>query len=263
MSKANPMCIKNYSYKVEFALRGAGHIHGVMWMDWENFSALNTDFDTDCDTDINSDLKISPTKMVESALDKIRKEEMLTPKEKDCVAKFADLFITCTLKDPNTKAIVEEVQMHHHTHSCRKYNCEKCRFYYPRFPSLRTLVSVPVHKNEGNLEVKAKRMDDAKALLKKVSMVLEDDARMDILNKIGKKEIDEYIYLQETIIFLENLIKHGNKDKSKIVTITEKLKNHVNKYTSYKEVSLNTSKKHLKTMLEEMKPSLTKMKGEI
>ena len=35
MSKGSPMPIQYYSYKVEFALRGAGHIHGVLWMDWE------------------------------------------------------------------------------------------------------------------------------------------------------------------------------------------------------------------------------------
>ena len=40
MSKGNPMSIKYNSYKVEFALRGAGHIHGVLWVDWENFTAL-------------------------------------------------------------------------------------------------------------------------------------------------------------------------------------------------------------------------------
>ena len=40
MSKGNPMCINYNSYKVEFALRGAGHIHGVLWMDWKNFTAL-------------------------------------------------------------------------------------------------------------------------------------------------------------------------------------------------------------------------------
>jgi hypothetical protein len=35
------MSIKYYSYKVEFAMRGAGHIHGVMWVDWETFTALS------------------------------------------------------------------------------------------------------------------------------------------------------------------------------------------------------------------------------
>ena len=43
MNKESPMKVKYYSYKVEFALRGAAHIHGVLWMDWENFTALETE----------------------------------------------------------------------------------------------------------------------------------------------------------------------------------------------------------------------------
>ena len=59
MSKGNPMCIKNYSYKVEFALRGAGHIHGVLWVDWENFTGLDT----------------VRTELMESALAKLEKKK--------------------------------------------------------------------------------------------------------------------------------------------------------------------------------------------
>ena len=40
MSKSNPMKVKYHSYKVEFALRGAAHVHGVLWIDWENFDAM-------------------------------------------------------------------------------------------------------------------------------------------------------------------------------------------------------------------------------
>ena len=34
LCKGNPMTIKYYSYKIEFALRGASHVHGVLWVDW-------------------------------------------------------------------------------------------------------------------------------------------------------------------------------------------------------------------------------------
>ena len=42
MSSGNSMCIKYNSYKVEFALRGAGHIHGVLWVDWDKFLKIET-----------------------------------------------------------------------------------------------------------------------------------------------------------------------------------------------------------------------------
>ena len=40
MSKFNPMCINYNSYKVEFVLQGAAHIHGVLWVDWEKCEAI-------------------------------------------------------------------------------------------------------------------------------------------------------------------------------------------------------------------------------
>ena len=43
MSKGNPMSIKYHSYKVEFALRGAGHIHGVLWVDWDKMKIGGND----------------------------------------------------------------------------------------------------------------------------------------------------------------------------------------------------------------------------
>ena len=36
------MAIKYNSYKVEFALRGAAHIHGVLWMDWKNLQGFDS-----------------------------------------------------------------------------------------------------------------------------------------------------------------------------------------------------------------------------
>ena len=114
MSKGNPMQIKYYSYKVEFALRGAGHIHGILWVDWSKFK----------------DREGLNKQDIVDALKKIQNEEILKPQDKISLARFADLFITCSLKDNETKEIVEEVQKHHHTRACRKYG-SKCRFYFP------------------------------------------------------------------------------------------------------------------------------------
>ena len=69
MSKGNPMAIKYNSYKVEFALRGAGHIHGVLWVDWEKFTALPNHVE-----DIKKGLK------------KIKDEEILNETEKKAIA---------------------------------------------------------------------------------------------------------------------------------------------------------------------------------
>ena len=135
MSKGNPMAIKYHSYKVEFALRGAGHIHGVLWVDWENFTAM------------------PPTEVhdIKEAFRKIKADTPLNEDEKGALADLADNFISCSLKDPRTEEIVKLVNMHHHTKTCRKYGCT-CRFHYPRFPSLRTLISVPLRMEADSVE---------------------------------------------------------------------------------------------------------------
>ena len=33
MGKNSPMCVEFYNYRVEFQMRGAGHIHGILWTD--------------------------------------------------------------------------------------------------------------------------------------------------------------------------------------------------------------------------------------
>ena len=53
MSKENSMNVKFYNYRVVFQSRGAGHIHGVLWLDFNkrfiehlgiNESILKQDF---------------------------------------------------------------------------------------------------------------------------------------------------------------------------------------------------------------------------
>jgi len=39
MSKFNEMHVQYYNYRVEFQMRGAGHIHGVLWIDFTSFSS--------------------------------------------------------------------------------------------------------------------------------------------------------------------------------------------------------------------------------
>ena len=128
MSKGSPMCVKYYSYKVEFALRGAGHIHGVLWVDWDKLTRTD-------DEQGHAKETREEVANIREALKKIKDEEALTTDEKESIAWFADKFISCSLKDPRTEAIVKAVNMHHHTKTCRKYSCT-CRFFFPRFPCL-------------------------------------------------------------------------------------------------------------------------------
>ena len=98
MSSGNPMCIKYNSYKVEFALRGAGHIHGVLWMDWENFSFPQAPYaNKEKDMKENNDETEKGTKEKDEkykkdnlikAFEKIRNEVALNVEEKESITKF-------------------------------------------------------------------------------------------------------------------------------------------------------------------------------
>ena len=251
MNKQNPMCIKYNSYKVEFALRGAGHIHGVLWMDWNNFS-----FDKAYEEDEEAEISVSDGfestncgETLAEAFEKIRNEEMLDFKDKKAIAKFSDLFITCSLKNPKTRDIVKEVQIHHHTKACRKY-CPVCRFYFPRFPSLHTIVSVPFHKIPGSKEEQEVKLQNSKEVLTKVSCVLENDEWMDELIKADEDQINNYIDIKYAILIVNDWLKNGRKERN---DVDAKVMNMIKRHTrfEYKDIFLNNER--LENILDDLK----------
>ena len=122
----NPMNVQHHNYRVEFQDRGAGHIHGVLWLNFENMA--------EC-------LDLNP-KLIKNAFEKFRKaEEELTNDETEEMSKFVDKFICCSTSPDdiqkllyrvdendrdkvaaNVATTVKEVNTHHHTKSCRKHN---------------------------------------------------------------------------------------------------------------------------------------------
>ena len=114
MSSGNPMSVKYNSYKVEFAMRGAGHIHGVLWVDWDTFFVKHKEEFNRCKLQVQD---------VKSALEKIKQDQKLSENEKNALVKYADLFISCSLKNPATRQIITDVNIHHHTKTCHKYDC--------------------------------------------------------------------------------------------------------------------------------------------
>ena len=202
MSKGNPLSIKYHSYKVEFALRGAAHVHGVLWIDWENINNIPK----------------NEIGFIKKALQNIKDDIKLDDKELSAIVKFADSFISCSLKDPRTSDIVQSVNKHHHTKTCRKYGSE-CRFYFPRFPSIRTIVSVPVKLSNVPEEKQETEYLKAKAILKKVQDVLQDEKLVEEVCNINKIEIEKYKHVLKSIQKI-NIVLSENLEDS--ISITEK-----------------------------------------
>ena len=126
-AKSSPMKVQHYHYRVEFQLRGAGHIHGVLW------------------TDLKEQEKTFPG--LSSAMTKLRISARLSAEDKAVLQDFVDSFITCSLDDEDLVETVKSVQQHKHTHTCHKKG-PSCRFGFPKLPSERTIISQPLDKND-------------------------------------------------------------------------------------------------------------------
>ena len=114
-----PMNVLYYNYRVEFQLRGAAHIHGVIWVD---LPALSEKYP-----------------LLISGLNCLKEGQVLNVDTADQIAAFIDQFISCD-SDNDQKDLIRSVQKHSHSKSCRKYGTS-CRFNFPKFPSDRTLIS--------------------------------------------------------------------------------------------------------------------------
>ena len=184
--KNSPMVTLNFHYRIEFQSRGAGHAHGVLWLD---LPELDTSFPG-----------------IKAIFKSISKDIRFNDLQIGILQKFIDKFISCSLEDPNVSGIVKEVQIHHHTQTCRKYG-SKCRFGYPKFPSEETIIAQPLDPDnfpsEEHFKDHEKRLQDA---LERVKFVLEN---MDI--RYGQdKFFTEHLIPKITI---DDILEHAGISK--------------------------------------------------
>ena len=106
---------------------------------------------------------------------------------------FIDKFTTCSLKNPRCKHIVESVNQHTHTHTCRKH-ATTCRFRFPRFPSINTEIAVPSFIKYKDPEKASEELSKAQNILRAVKEVLENKELTEELVKTRKSDIDTYMY---------------------------------------------------------------------
>ena len=220
MGHNNPMAIENFSDKMEFQGRGAGHIHGAAWCDLNKISEeldiecsltdSEDDDDSDNETEQEENKPINYESDLEKAFRKLRRDEKLKKIERKALVAFADKFTTCTLNpdmaakmiDETTSLsegikiveIVEETQKHHHTKTCKKHGPE-CRFGMPRFPSWKTVLTKSLKGKTD--EEKQERRKTNKDILDRVKVAFENDEVVDVIMKeFGdkkKESKEEYI----------------------------------------------------------------------
>ena len=159
------MEVEYFSSKIEFAMRGAGHVHGVIWC---NLDKLDSDENV-----MDGKYRFPGIKKVFA---KIRGNEIITEKEIEVLTRFVDAFTTCSLNEDevgkNVARIAAQVNCHHHTFTCRKY-CIKCRFGYPKYPIWRTIISIPRKEEKKKIDQYNETLDKVQTLLETPEVIEE------------------------------------------------------------------------------------------
>ena len=149
----------------------------------------------DVDQIVKQDKESGSNKLefLKSALQTIYDDHLPSEEQKEAIEAYIDQFVTCSLKDPETRDIALDVQIHKHTKTCTSRGPD-CRFYFPLFPSLRTIVSVPIRLvHPDDEEQRQELRNKINLVLGAVRTVLENKEEMDRADKICRVEIDELV----------------------------------------------------------------------
>ena len=111
MGDNNPMMVEYFTYKVEFQERGAGHIHGTLWLKLDMIERLirndnnelvlgNEDLkDQEEDAGLLRNDSQKPFKGISSAFKKLKNMEDLSESEKEALKNFIDEFTTVSTNE--------------------------------------------------------------------------------------------------------------------------------------------------------------------
>ena len=82
----------------------------------------------------------------------------------ELLANFVEHWISVSLKDPSTRNLAKSLNCHH----CFKRSCQKkspkCRYFFPRFPSLKTIIAVPAKVRFPDEDLRVAEVQKCKAL---------------------------------------------------------------------------------------------------
>ena len=235
VGKNNPMAVHNWTYKTEFGGRGAAHVHGVLWLNMnimenycqtkngqlltenqiENISGMKKKLQDDGE-DILELKNNKPFKNLKEVYKKIRNGNTLNTDEVNQLINFTDTMVTvskcpaeiekmCPSVDgQEVVKIVEEVNIHCHTLTCKKKESKQCRFNFTKYPCWKTLIARPLHltMEEEPTEIDPSETPEiikegetprvkSEVTLRKVSILMENEALInDIMEKIPKLPTD-------------------------------------------------------------------------
>ena len=121
---------------------------------------------------------------------------------------FVNKWVSVSLKNPRTRRLCLDLQ----AHTCSKRYCLKCRktcrFRYPKFPILDTIVAVPAVIKYPDQEICDEKVKLSKEILKSVKAILDqEDIMKNIVNEVAQGELEDMFELEENICLLEDIIE--------------------------------------------------------
>ena len=192
MNKFGPMHVCYHTWRIEFQLRGAAHCHGVLWIDMDKYLEKNKKATE------NEKLHLK------QAYEHLMTDIIPSDEEESAVVSFVDLFVTCSLQEPISRDIALQVNNHRHSHTCRRYG-GVCRFDFPRWPCLCTILAKPLrltHDPDERQEV----YEHLKLVLLSVRNVLENSELMEKLCEIGSEEMQALFNIKQKKFQIEKML---------------------------------------------------------
>ena len=183
--------MRNYTFKVEFQERGAGHYHGTLWLDLPKLEMVK---------EINGELRMTeekgPMNGIVKAFRKLKNTQKLDKDDMKCLVNFIDSFITVSTCESvvgkDVAKAAKEVNQHRHSKTCRKYG-GICRFNYPKPPAPCTMIVQPLVDNDSKR--RAKKLSDCHRIIASVMSVVDDEETIKKIMENYEKEsedINEY-----------------------------------------------------------------------
>ena len=141
-----------------------------------------------------------------SAFNTLSSDENPSDEEKDAISAFADKFITVTLKDPMTQKIASKVQRHRHTKTCERPGV-KCRFDFPKPPSLITMLTVPTRITVPDEVDRTELHRLMRVVSSKVTSVLENVEIMEEIKTIHQEDFEELVHFRDIAVRSQRIIE--------------------------------------------------------
>ena len=138
----------------------------------------------------------------------------------ELLTQFVEHWISVSLKDPSTRNLAKTLNCHH----CFKRSCQKkspkCRYHFPRFPSLKTIIAIPSKVKFPDEEVRVTEVQKSKALKQKVKNILEDKNAMSALCQPDEQSIEDYVEwlrLAQLVDFIKECKLNPKDNEPKLV----------------------------------------------